>query len=68
VRDRIEGVFHKLTDTGRDLEVLLAKTIVGLYPGPASLPLVLSVLVRIHSGKGYLWKFLGKQPRHESGG
>jgi len=30
VRERIEGVFHELTDTGRDLEGLLAKTIVGL--------------------------------------
>jgi hypothetical protein len=30
VRERIEGVFHELTDTGRDLEGLLAKTVVGL--------------------------------------
>lgn len=30
VRERIEGVFHELTDTGRDLEGLLAKTIIGL--------------------------------------
>jgi hypothetical protein len=30
VRERIEGVFHELTDTGRDLEGLLAKTLVGL--------------------------------------
>ncbi len=30
VRERIEGVFHELTDTGRNLEKLLAKTIVGL--------------------------------------
>ncbi len=30
VRERIEGVFHELTNTGRDLEGLLAKTIVGL--------------------------------------
>jgi len=30
VRERIEGVFHELTITGRDLEGLLAKTLVGL--------------------------------------
>ena len=30
VRERIEGVFHELTDTGRNLEKLLAKTIIGL--------------------------------------
>ncbi len=30
VRERIEGVFHELTNTGRDLEGLLAKTRVGL--------------------------------------
>lgn len=30
VRERIEGVFHELTNTGRDLEGLLAKTILGL--------------------------------------
>ena len=30
VRERIEGVFHELTNTGRDLEGLLAKTLVGL--------------------------------------
>jgi hypothetical protein len=30
IRERIEGVFHELTDTGRDLEGLLAKTLVGL--------------------------------------
>jgi hypothetical protein len=30
VRERIEGVFHELTNTGRNLEKLLAKTIVGL--------------------------------------
>jgi phosphatidylglycerol lysyltransferase len=36
-----------------------------IYPGPASLPLVLSTLLRIHSGNDYLWKFLGKQPKHE---
>ena len=30
VRERIEGVFHELTNTGRDLEDLLAKTILGL--------------------------------------
>jgi len=29
-RERIEGVFHELTNTGRNLERLLAKTIVGL--------------------------------------
>jgi len=30
VRQRIEGVFHELTNTGRDLEGLLAKTVIGL--------------------------------------
>ncbi len=30
IRERIEGVFHELTNTGRDLEGLLAKTLVGL--------------------------------------
>jgi hypothetical protein len=30
VPQRIEGVFHELTNTGRDLEGLLAKTVVGL--------------------------------------
>lgn len=30
VRERIEGVFHEITNTGRDLEDLLAKTILGL--------------------------------------
>jgi hypothetical protein len=30
VRQRIEGVFHELTNTGRDLEGLLAKTVTGL--------------------------------------
>ncbi len=30
VCERIEGVFHELTDTGRNIEKLLAKTIVGL--------------------------------------
>jgi hypothetical protein len=29
-RERIEGVFHELTDTGHNLEKLLAKTIIGL--------------------------------------
>lgn len=29
-RERIEGVFHELTDTGRNLEKLLAKTVLGL--------------------------------------
>lgn len=29
-RQRIEGVFHELTNTGRDLEGLLAKTVIGL--------------------------------------
>jgi hypothetical protein len=29
-RERIEGAFHELTDTGRNLEKLLAKTIIGL--------------------------------------
>jgi len=35
-----------------------------VYPGPASLPLVFSTLLRVHSGNDYLWKFLGKQPKH----
>jgi hypothetical protein len=30
VRERIEGVFYELTNSGRDLECLLAKTILGL--------------------------------------
>ena len=30
VRERIEGVFHEITNTGRNLEKLLAKTIIGL--------------------------------------
>ena len=30
MRQRIEGVFHELTNTGRDLEGLLAKTVIGL--------------------------------------
>ena len=30
VRERIEGLFHQLQNTGRNLERLLAKTIVGL--------------------------------------
>lgn len=30
VRERIEGVFHELQNTGRNLERLLAKTVVGL--------------------------------------
>jgi hypothetical protein len=29
-RQRIEGVFHELTDTGRNLEKMLAKTVLGL--------------------------------------
>jgi len=29
-----------------------------VYPGPASLPLVLTTLLRVHSGDRYLWKFL----------
>lgn len=36
-----------------------------IYPGPASLPLVLSTLLRVHSGNDYLWKFLGKQAKHD---
>ncbi len=36
-----------------------------IYPGPASLPLVLSTLLRVHSGNDYLWKYLGKQPGKE---
>jgi phosphatidylglycerol lysyltransferase len=31
-----------------------------VYPGAASLPLVLSTLVRVHSGNNFLWKFLRK--------
>ncbi len=34
-----------------------------VYPGAASLPLVLSTLLRVHSGKNFIWKFLGKQPK-----
>ena len=30
IRERIEGVFHEIQDTGRNIERLLAKTIVGL--------------------------------------
>lgn len=30
VRERIEGVFHEIQDTGRNIERLLAKTVVGL--------------------------------------
>ena len=30
VRERIEGLFHQLQNTGRNLERLFAKTIVGL--------------------------------------
>ena len=30
VRERIEGVFHELQNTGRNVERLLAKTIIGL--------------------------------------
>lgn len=33
-----------------------------IYPGAANLPLVLSTLLRVHSGNDYLWKFLVKQP------
>jgi phosphatidylglycerol lysyltransferase len=29
-----------------------------VYPGPASLPLVLTTLLRVHSGNDFLWKFL----------
>jgi len=32
-----------------------------VYPGPASLPLVLNTLIEVHSGGNYLWKFLSKQ-------
>ena len=39
-----------------------------VYPGPGSLPLVLAALLRVHSGKDYLWKFLGKQPRQNQVG
>jgi phosphatidylglycerol lysyltransferase len=31
-----------------------------IYPGPAQLPLVLSTLLRVHSGNDFLWKFLGR--------
>lgn len=30
------------------------------YPGPASLPLVLTTLLRVHSGDNFLWKYLKK--------
>jgi hypothetical protein len=30
IRERIEGVFHEVQNTGRNLERLLAKTVVGL--------------------------------------
>jgi hypothetical protein len=30
VRERIEGVFHEVQNTGRNLERLLAKTVLGL--------------------------------------
>jgi hypothetical protein len=30
VRERIEGVFHELQNTGRNIERLLAKTVIGL--------------------------------------
>jgi hypothetical protein len=30
VRERIEGVFHEIQDTGRNTERLLAKTVMGL--------------------------------------
>ena len=30
IRERIEGVFHEVQNTGRNLEHLLAKTVVGL--------------------------------------
>jgi phosphatidylglycerol lysyltransferase len=29
-----------------------------VYPGPGSLPLVLTTLLQVHSGKNFLWKFL----------
>ncbi len=32
IRERIEGVFHEIQDTGRNIERLLAKTVVGLTP------------------------------------
>ena len=32
-----------------------------VYPGSASLPLVLSTLLRVHSGDNFLWKYLKKQ-------
>ena len=31
------------------------------YPGSASLPLVLSTLLRVHSGDNFLWKYFKKQ-------
>jgi phosphatidylglycerol lysyltransferase len=31
-----------------------------IYPGPGSLPLVLTTLLQVHSGKHFLWKFLRK--------
>lgn len=35
------------------------------YPGATSLPLVISTLLRVHSGNDFLWKFLGKQPKNK---
>jgi phosphatidylglycerol lysyltransferase len=32
-----------------------------VYPGTASLPLVLSTLLRVHAGNNYLWKFIGNK-------
>src|SRR5574340_180439 len=31
-----------------------------IYPGTASLPLVLTTLLRVHSGNNFLFKFLGR--------
>jgi phosphatidylglycerol lysyltransferase len=31
-----------------------------IYPGAASLPPVLATLLQVHSGKNFLWKYLGK--------
>jgi phosphatidylglycerol lysyltransferase len=32
-----------------------------IYPGLASLPLVLNTIIRVHSGKNYLFRFIGEQ-------
>jgi hypothetical protein len=48
VRERIEGVFHRLQNTGRNLERLLAKTVQGLSTRVIAkvTTLVLKILLR----------------------